>query len=85
MKILDCSLIRNRGDLFLLFHAILPGAFGNNLDALHDHLTSLPCQTELTLLNWDHAEEALGHYANGLKRMLTDSQAENPLLMIHYK
>lgn len=82
---LDCSQIQTREDLFRLFRELFPGDFGNNLDALHDHLTSLPEPAELTLLNWSHAEASLGRYAKALNRMLTDSETENPLLTIHYK
>ena len=84
MKILNCAQIQNRDDLFRLLHDVLPGEYGNNLDALHDYLTSLSAPTELTLQNWPAAEEVLGRYANALKRMLTDAEAENPLLTIHY-
>lgn len=85
MMTLDCAQIQNRDDLFRLFHDILPGEYGNNLDALHDFLTSLPRPTELTLQNWPQAEASLGRYAKALTRMLTDSEKENPLLAIHYK
>ena len=61
-----------------------PDHYGNNLDALHDCLTALPGETELTLLNWAAAEENLGRYAAALKRVLEDSAQENPLLHIHY-
>lgn len=84
MKTLDCARIQNRDDLFRLFREALPGEFGSNLDALHDSLTSLPMRTELTLVNWNSAEEVLGRYAMMLKRMLTDAETENPLLTIHY-
>ena len=82
---LNCTEIHSREDLFRLFHGIFSGEFANNLDALHDTLTSLPHQTELTLLNWTAAEEVLGHYAKALRRMLADAETENPLLTIHYK
>ena len=62
----------------------LPDWYGGNLDALHDCLTSLPEETDLTLLNWSSAEEELGRYAAALKRVLDDSAQENPLLHIHY-
>ena len=84
MKILDCAQIQNRDDLFRLFGECFPHYIGHNLDALHDQLTSLSSPTELTVQNWAAAEKSLGRYANALKRMLNDAEAENPLLTIHY-
>lgn len=84
MMTLDCTQIQNRDDLFRLFGECFPHCIGRNLDALHDHLTSLSAPTELIIKNWPAAEKALGRYANALKRMLNDAEAENPLLTIHY-
>ena len=84
---IDCRGFVPRSDLHRAFADALafPDHYGNNLDALHDILTSLPSPTELTFLNWAAAEEALGRYAKALQRMLTDAGNENPLLTIHYK
>ena len=52
-KIIDCSSICTKEDLHRIFRETLsfPDWYGNNLDALHDCLTSLPEETDLTLLN----------------------------------
>ena len=84
---LDCRGFVPRSELHKAFAEALsfPDHCGHNLDALHDCLSSLSEETELTLLNWEDAEEGLGRYAHGLKRVLEDSAEENPLLHIHYK
>lgn len=83
---LDCRGFVPRSSLHKAFAEVLsfPDHYGNNLDALHDCLTSLPEETDLTLLNWAAAEEKLGRYAVALKRVLEDSSLENPRLHIHY-
>ena len=83
---LDCRGFVPRSALHRAFAEALsfPDHYGNNLDALHDCLTSLPEETDLTLLNWPAAEAELGRYAAALKRVLEDSARENPLLHIHY-
>ena len=85
-KIIDCSSICTKEDLHRVFRETLsfPDWYGNNLDALHDCLTSLPEETKLTLLHWEAAQEGLGRYALGLKRVLTDSEEENPILHIQF-
>lgn len=83
---LDCRGFLPRSALHKAFADALsfPDHYGNNLDALHDCLTSLPEETDLTLLNWSAAKGELGRYAAALKRVLDDSAQENPLLHIHY-
>ena len=83
---LDCRGFVPRSELHRSIAEALsfPDHYGRTLDALHDCLTSLPVETELTLLNWAAAEEGLGRYALALKRVLEDSAAENPRLHIHY-
>lgn len=84
---LDCRGFVPRSELHKAFADALsfPDHYGSNLDALHDCLTSLPEETDLTLLNWCAAEEGLGRYALGLKRVLEDSTAENPRLHIRFE
>ena len=84
---LDCRGFVPRSELHRIFAEALsfPDHYGNNLDALHDCLTSLPEETSLTLQNWDAAAEGLGRYAQALKRVLEDSQEENPRLKIQFE
>jgi len=84
---LDCRGFVPRSELHKAFAEALsfPDHYGNNLDALHDCLTSLPEEIRLTLVHWEAAEEVLGRYAVGLKRVLDDAEAKNPLLHIHYE
>lgn len=55
---------------------------GNNLDALHDCLTSICEKTTLRIEHWGAAAHKLGKYADSLWRVLYDSQKENALLDI---
>lgn len=84
---LDCRGFIPRSELHRILAEALsfPDHYGNNLDALHDCLTSLPEETHLILQNWEAAEVGLGRYALGLKRVLEDSQEENPRLKIHFE
>ena len=83
---LDCRGFVPRSELHRAFAEALsfPDHYGNNLDALHDCLTALSEETRLILLHWDAAEESLGRYAAALKRVLDDSQQENPNLNIQF-
>lgn len=84
---LDCRGFVPRSALHKAFAEALsfPDHYGNNLDALHDCLTSLTQETRLTLLHWPAAEAGLGRYAVGLKRVLEDAKKENPLLHILFE
>ncbi len=55
-----------------------PGWYGHNLDALHDCLTAIIEDTEITFLHFS----ALPFPSAGLLRVLTDSEKENPNLEI---
>lgn len=58
---------------------------GNNLDALHDALTSVGQKTRLTVKNFDKASRALDEYADKLALVLAVSAAENPLLTVIFE
>lgn len=77
---IDCSGIENPRQLHRAFAEAFPFPqwYGNNLDALHDCLTSLPEETHLTLTNFVQ----LGTFSNGFRRVLTDSEVKNPNLKI---
>ena len=74
---IDCASAENSRALHRLFADALnaPDWYGHNLDALHDLLTGICEETNLTLLN-------LGDFAKGFRRVLQDSQEENPRLTI---
>lgn len=84
---LDCRGFVPRSALHKVFAEALsfPDHYGCNLDALHDCLTAVSEETRLTLLHWNAAEDGLGRYAAALKRVLTDSESENPLLHILFQ
>lgn len=73
---IDCVNLENPRALHQALSEALdfPAWYGHNLDALHDMLTSLAEDTALTLLHLD----ALGRFAMGFRRVMEDSQIENP-------
>ena len=84
---IDCRGFIPRSALHKTFAKALsfPDHYGNNLDALHDCLTSIGEDTSLLLLHWEAAEKDLGKYAQALKRVLTDSANQNPHLHILFQ
>ena len=83
---IDCRGFIPRSDLHRAFAGALsfPDWYGNNLDALHDMLTSLGEDISLSLLHWEDAEVCLGHYALGAKRAILDAVEENPHLTVQF-
>ena len=81
---IDCRDLLSRSDLHSIFVQALscPEWYGNNLDALHDQLTSLCSPTHICMIHWADAEAALGRYAVGAKRAILDSAEENPNLTV---
>lgn len=79
---IDCSAIMSQES----FHEILasslsfPSWYGNNLDSLHDCLTSLSGTVRLE--NWEIAEERLGKYGHAAKKVLLHSALENEALIL---
>lgn len=80
--VIDCAAIHTREDLHRIFAQALsfPGWYGNNLDALHDCLTSLSGTVRLE--NWDTAEARLGKYGLATKKAIANAAFENPNLEI---
>ena len=78
--IIDCTKIDSLAALHELLaqELMFPDWYGNNLDALHDCLTAIPEETQLTFLHFT----ALPFPAAGLLRVLRDSENENPNLNI---
>ena len=83
---IDCRGFVPRSDLHDAFAKALsfPDWYGNNLDALHDQLTSISEQTHICLLHWQDAEESLGRYALGARRAISDAAEENPNLTVEF-
>ena len=83
---IDCRGFIPRSDLHRAFSAALsfPDWYGNNLDALHDMLTSLSEDIALSLLHWEDAEQSLGRYALSAKRAIWDAAEENPHLTVQF-
>ena len=77
-----CSRIASPADLHRLFAEALafPAHYGNNLDALHDMLTTL--KGTLRLENWKTAEAALGKYGAAATRAIAAAGMENTELDI---
>lgn len=55
----------------------LPVWYGQNLDALRDCLSEVRQETEVVLTGAAALDAHLGEYAQRLRRVLTDSAAEN--------
>lgn len=60
----------------------LPAHYGANLDALHDCLTELDEETELTVSAKVAQTEFLGWYGQQLLQVLQDAAEENDKLLI---
>ena len=83
---IDCRGFVPRSDLHDAFARALsfPDWYGNNLDALHDQLTSLSQETRIELLYWEDVEASLGRYAQGAKRAILDAAEKNPNLTVAF-
>ena len=73
--IIDCAAIQNPRQLHRVLAEALnfPQWYGSNLDALHDCLTAIAADTQLTLTHF----AAIGTFANGFRRVLQDAENEN--------
>ena len=60
-----------------------PEWYGNNLDALHDCLTDLREETDLSMVHPEALLETLGPAYGRLCRVLSDAAEENPYLKLH--
>lgn len=74
---IDCTSIRTREDFHRIFAQKLsfPDWYGNNLDALHDCLSSM--RGTIRLENWESAEAALGKYGIAARRAMAAAALEN--------
>ena len=60
-----------------------PEWYGGNLDALHDCLTDLHEETDLSIVHPEALLETLGPAYVRLTRVLSDAAEENPYLKLH--
>ena len=60
-----------------------PEWYGGNLDALHDCLTDLHEETELSIVHSETLSATLGPAYVRLTRVLSDAAEENPWLKLH--
>ena len=60
-----------------------PEWYGGNLDALHDCLTDLHEEADVSIVHSDALLETLGPAFVRLSRVLSDAADENPYLKLH--
>ena len=84
VAIIDGGAVTAMGDIhrLLVEQLAFPDWYGGNLDALHDCLTDLQEETQITLLQPELLAETLGSGYVRLCRVLSDSAEENPYLTI---
>ena len=77
---IDCSMIQDHDGFHRAFASQLhlPGFYGENLDALHDCLTSLPQQTTINLLHTESLIHNLGSYGRAAINAMAHAERENP-------
>lgn len=82
--ILDFSRFRSRAAVHETLRAALQSEdyIGNNLDALHDALTSLRRDALLQLRRVESGRKKLGPYCDTLLACLADAAEENPHLKL---
>ena len=78
--VIDCGEIQTKEDFHRRFSEALylPGFYGNNLDALHDCLTSLPQKTVLNLLHTQALIRNLGPYGRAAIAAIAHAERESP-------
>lgn len=81
--IIDLSIIEDRNMFYKVLKGLLviPHDCGNNLDALHDVLSTTSLDIRFT--NVSEANEEISKYFERVKLVLSDSADENPHL--HYE
>ena len=83
---IDCAGIKTRPQFHAAFAAALafPHWYGNNLDALHDCLTTIQEETRLHLSGWNALETALGPYSGNARRAILHAAEQNPHLSVSF-
>lgn len=62
-----------------------PECYGETLDSLHDYLGEINTEAEIKIINNSALEGSIGDSeAKALRRVLTDSAAENPNIKVEF-
>ena len=82
--LIDASLFTDRAKVHEILKTALESAnyLGNNLDALHDALTSITVDTRIILRNLYHSRKHLGGYTETIAEVFAASAAANPHLTV---
>lgn len=82
---LDGSFIRSKDHLhdILARELRFPAYYGRNLDALHDCLTDLMEDTQISVINTERADAELQQYLSRVVRVIRDSVEENGHLFLN--
>ncbi len=83
---IDLSSAYNPDDIHEIIAEVLPlpEYYGGNLDALHDVLTDIFEETQISFINTYEAWVMMPRYMAGLKRLCLDVAKENPNLHIEF-
>ena len=83
---IDASRFTTRREAHRVMKEVFAGYeyYGNNLDALHDVLTSIRQDAEITVCGLDAARQQIGAYADRLLRVFGDASEENSHLHFFY-
>lgn len=83
--IIDGNAVTSMEDIHKLLAQQLefPEWYGSNLDALHDCLTDLHEEADVSIIHSDALLETLGPAFVRLSRVLSDAADENPYLKLH--
>ena len=84
---IDLQPVRTQSELHDLLQKILPlpDYYGRNLDSLYDVLMDIGDNAQITFVNSDFGEEALGKYYKNLNRMCNDINNNNPFVKIIFQ
>ena len=80
--VLDGEAVKSRAEALEAFASCFPDWYGRNLDALWDCLTEYGEPLEIRLVHLQELEASLGPFWRGLRRVLGEAPAENPLVSI---
>lgn len=82
---LDGGFLRSKDHLHDILSRELrfPEYYGRNLDALHDCLTDIMEDTQISVINAERADAELQQYLDRVLRVLRDSAEENRHLFLN--